>query len=273
MSVFARWIEHALGVAVKRPHDTDPRKHGRHARRAHFKGKGPARFRDEALKRRCKWFAITPSSGQRFEALGLNCQPITANRPAGAPTSAGFSHDCASARIVPIVLQPRLCFQKSGLVTSFGPWRVILDQRSEPPELDFFVRQSGETRMKKTIASVVLSLALMSSTAMAEERVGDAALGALSGAVVLGPIGAVAGAVIGYTAGPSISSSWGLNRSSAPRQARRAASRDARVPAGASQPVPNQSAPKDQAAPQAAAPARPSATTTASTAPPVQVLE
>jgi hypothetical protein len=128
--------------------------------------------------------------------------------------------------------------------------------------------------MKKTIASVVLSLALMSSTAMAEERVGDAALGALSGVVVLGPIGAVAGAVIGYTAGPSISHSWGLNRSSAPRHARRAASPDARVPAGDSQPVPNQSAPKDQAAPQAAAPARrPSATTTASTAPPVQLLE
>jgi hypothetical protein len=128
--------------------------------------------------------------------------------------------------------------------------------------------------MKKTIASVVLSLALMSSTAMAEERVGDAALGALSGVVVLGPIGAVAGAVIGYTAGPSISHSWGLNRSSAPRHARRAASPDARVPAGDSQPVPNQSAPKDQAAPQAAAPARrPSATTTASAAPPVQPLE
>ena len=128
--------------------------------------------------------------------------------------------------------------------------------------------------MKMTIASVVLSLALMSSTAMAEERVGDAALGALSGVVVLGPIGAVAGAVIGYTAGPSISHSWGLNRSSAPRHARRAASPDARVPAGDGQPVPNQSAPKDQAAPQAAAPARrPSATTTASTAPPVQPLE
>jgi hypothetical protein len=128
--------------------------------------------------------------------------------------------------------------------------------------------------MKKTIASVALSLALMSSAAMAEERVGDAALGALSGAVVLGPIGAVAGAVIGYTAGPSISRSWGLNRSSAPRQARRAASPDTRVPAGDRQPVPNQSAPpKDQGGPQAAAPARPSATTTAFTAPPVQSLE
>ena len=128
--------------------------------------------------------------------------------------------------------------------------------------------------MKKAIASVALSLALMSSTAMAQERAGDAALGALSGALVLGPVGAVAGAVIGWTAGPSISHSWGLNRSSAPRYARRTASPDARVPPGDSQnPVPNQSAPKDQATPQAAAPARPSATITASTAPPVQPLE
>ena len=126
--------------------------------------------------------------------------------------------------------------------------------------------------MKKTIASVAFSLVLLSSTAMAAERAGDAALGALSGAVVLGPIGAVAGAVIGYTAGPSISNSWGMNRSSAPRHARRAANPDAHVPGGDSQPVPNQSVPKDQAAPQASAPARAS-TTTASTAPPVQPLE
>ena len=180
----------------------------------------------------------------------------------------------------PIVLQVGLCFQKSGLATSFGLQPVILDQRSQPPELDLFLcGKAGGPRMKKTIASAVLSLALMSSAAMAQERAGDAALGALSGAVVLGPIGAVAGAVIGYTAGPSISNSWGMSRSSAPRQARRAASRETRVPPGDSQPVPNsqpapnQSPPKDQAAPQAAAPARPSATTTASTAPPVQSLE
>jgi hypothetical protein len=128
--------------------------------------------------------------------------------------------------------------------------------------------------MKKTTASVALFLALMSSTAMADERTGDAALGALSGAVVLGPIGAVAGAVIGWTAGPSISHSWGLNRSSAPRYARRAASPDARVPPSDSQPAPNQPAPRDQAAPQAAIPTRPSTTTaTASTAPPIQALE
>ena len=45
--------------------------------------------------------------------------------------------------------------------------------------------------MKKTIGTA-FSLSLMSSAAMAQERAGDAALGALSGAVVLGPIGAVA---------------------------------------------------------------------------------
>jgi len=78
--------------------------------------------------------------------------------------------------------------------------------------------------MKKTFALVVLTLALMSSAAMAEERAGDAALGALSGAVVLGPIGAVAGAVVGFTAGPSIARSWGLGGSSQSRPPRRPAS-------------------------------------------------
>jgi hypothetical protein len=75
--------------------------------------------------------------------------------------------------------------------------------------------------MKKTIATMVISLGLMSS-AMAEERVGDAALGALSGALVLGPIGAVAGAVVGYSAGPSIARSWGLGGSGTSRQRRSA---------------------------------------------------
>jgi hypothetical protein len=37
-----------------------------------------------------------------------------------------------------------------------------------------------------------------SESAFAQERTADAALGALSGAVVLGPLGAVAGAVVGY---------------------------------------------------------------------------
>src|SRR5467141_1176851 len=74
--------------------------------------------------------------------------------------------------------------------------------------------------MKKTVAVMALALSLVSSVAMAGERGGDAALGALSGAIVLGPVGAVAGAVVGYTAGPSIAHSWGLRRSSTKRVAR-----------------------------------------------------
>jgi hypothetical protein len=59
--------------------------------------------------------------------------------------------------------------------------------------------------MKKILAAFVLPMALVSWSASAEERTGDAAWGALAGAVVLGPIGLVAG--------PSIASSWGMRRS------------------------------------------------------------
>jgi hypothetical protein len=71
--------------------------------------------------------------------------------------------------------------------------------------------------MKKIVVAAVIAIWCVPSATLAGERVGDAALGALSGAVVLGPIGAVAGAVIGYTAGPSIADSWGVRRSE-PRQ-------------------------------------------------------
>jgi hypothetical protein len=47
---------------------------------------------------------------------------------------------------------------------------------------------------------------------MAQERAGDAAMGALSGAVVFGPVGALAGAVVGYTTGPAIAHAWGVRR-------------------------------------------------------------
>jgi len=70
--------------------------------------------------------------------------------------------------------------------------------------------------MKTTIAAMTLFLALMSSPTVAQERTGDAALGALSGALVLGPVGAVAGAIVDFTAGPSIASAWGVRRSSPP---------------------------------------------------------
>jgi hypothetical protein len=69
--------------------------------------------------------------------------------------------------------------------------------------------------MRGKLAALTAALIALSSSVSAQERAGDAALGALSGAVVLGPIGAVAGAVVGYTAGPSIAQSWRLRRSSA----------------------------------------------------------
>jgi len=73
--------------------------------------------------------------------------------------------------------------------------------------------------MRKILISAAVAMCFAASSAVAQERVGSAALGALSGAVVLGPVGAVAGAAIGYTAGPAIARSWGLGRSARGRQA------------------------------------------------------
>jgi hypothetical protein len=126
--------------------------------------------------------------------------------------------------------------------------------------------------MKKTIAIVASSLVALalspaSSVAIAGERHGDAALGALSGALVFGPIGAVTGAFVGYSAGPSISHSLGFRRSTAghwtsTRREGRASAVDRRFASG-NQPVV-----------QTVAPAPPPAATKAtSTAPPVQGLE
>ncbi len=67
--------------------------------------------------------------------------------------------------------------------------------------------------MEKLIAGAVMAWVLVPMSAHAGERVGDAGLGALSGVVVFGPVGAVAGGVVGYTAGPAISHSWGLSGS------------------------------------------------------------
>ena len=61
-----------------------------------------------------------------------------------------------------------------------------------------------------TFAIVAAGIGLAPIAAGAQERAGDAALGALSGALVGGPIGLVAGGVVGFTAGPSIARSWGL---------------------------------------------------------------
>ncbi|MGH6713167.1 MAG: hypothetical protein ACREEK_29950 [Bradyrhizobium sp.] len=76
--------------------------------------------------------------------------------------------------------------------------------------------------MTKALTAAAIILLLAPSAALAQNRAGDAALGAVSGAVVLGPIGAVAGAFIGYSAGPAIARSWGIDRSGSARQRRQA---------------------------------------------------
>ncbi|WMT78592.1 DNA-directed RNA polymerase subunit N [Bradyrhizobium sp. Ash2021] len=124
--------------------------------------------------------------------------------------------------------------------------------------------------MKGTIAIAALALLLVPSATMAQERGGDAALGALSGAVVLGPVGALAGAIVGYTAGPSIARSWGFRRSGTARQARKPAAQETRVSRADAQ-----SAPRSQASAPTPAqvPPPPKTASTTTTAPPVQGLE
>jgi len=46
---------------------------------------------------------------------------------------------------------------------------------------------------------------VLASSAALAQRAGDTALGAVGGAIVLGPVGAVAGAFVGYTGRASIS--------------------------------------------------------------------
>src|SRR5207244_40882 len=90
-----------------------------------------------------------------------------------------------------------------------------------------------DTRMTmiRTFAAAAIIVALGASAAFAQHRAGDAALGALSGAVVLGPVGAVAGAVVGYTAGPAIAHSWGFRGARSERD-RRYKVKNATTPAG-----------------------------------------
>ena len=76
--------------------------------------------------------------------------------------------------------------------------------------------------MNKPLIATLIAVSLISFEARAQERAGSAALGAVSGAIVLGPVGAVAGALIGYTAGPAIAHSWGVGRSAPRSRTRRA---------------------------------------------------
>lgn len=119
------------------------------------------------------------------------------------------------------------------------------------------------TRLLTTaaFALTLTALTLTASAAIADEhRGGDAALGALSGAVVFGPVGAVAGAVVGYTAGPSIARSWGFRR---PRAAR---AQQVRRPVRDSQAA--MAEPQQQQQPQAAPRSAPPPARTIAVAPP-----
>src|SRR5713101_5601538 len=102
-------------------------------------------------------------------------------------------------------------------VGPFHCWAAIRESRVQSEST------MGTIYMKRLVlgsAILAISLTFAPAMALAQGRGSDAALGAVSGAVVLGPVGAVAGAVIGYTAGPSIAHSWGLRRSGSKRVAR-----------------------------------------------------
>jgi hypothetical protein len=90
--------------------------------------------------------------------------------------------------------------------------------------------------MNRTLITAVVLLAFVPAGAVAQERAGDAALGAVSGAVVLGPVGAVAGALIGYAAGPSIARSWGVRGSRSASSRRRPRGEASRATSYASRP-------------------------------------
>jgi hypothetical protein len=134
--------------------------------------------------------------------------------------------------------------------------------------------------MKTLGALTVLALALLPLSARAGDRRTDAALGAVSGAVVFGPIGAVAGALVGFTAGPAIGHSWGFNVPASRRARYRQRAydpRDARNSrATYDGPVPNESAmtTEPNQAPAASAPSLTAPARVAKNkAPPVQTLE
>jgi hypothetical protein len=131
--------------------------------------------------------------------------------------------------------------------------------------------------MKILGALTVLTLTLLPLSAQAGDRGTDAALGAVSGAVVFGPVGAVAGALVGFTAGPAIGHSWGLNGSPRrhARYRQRASSRAAGDPrASYNGPAPNVPvAGATQAAPASALPLAAPARVAKNKAPPVQAFE
>jgi hypothetical protein len=83
-------------------------------------------------------------------------------------------------------------------------WALLVETRS-------FVGKGPSMKTLLAVAAIVTGIALAPAAASAGERLGDAAMGAASGALVAGPVGLVAGGIIGYTAGPGISHGMGLH--------------------------------------------------------------
>ena len=129
--------------------------------------------------------------------------------------------------------------------------------------------------MKKLLVAALIAGSFVSFEAKAQERAGSAALGAVSGAVVLGPVGAVAGALIGYTAGPAIAHSWGVGHPTSRPRARRVTQASAGNEEGAAKVAPLPvTKPAEAVAVKSAPPvAKTPEVVTATTAPPVQGLE
>jgi hypothetical protein len=63
--------------------------------------------------------------------------------------------------------------------------------------------------MRKAAIVLITAVVLVPAGADARHRVGNAAIGAVAGGVVFGPVGALAGAAVGYTAGEGIARDWG----------------------------------------------------------------
>ena len=126
------------------------------------------------------------------------------------------------------------------------------------------------------VTVILLALILPPRASHAQGIVRGAQQGSYEGSRVAGPVGGIVGGAVGAGVGGAVGVVEGVfgtpyYRWRTPRQPRSVARREQRVPTGESQPGSTPPAPQDQAALQAAAPARPA--TTASTAPPVQPLE
>jgi hypothetical protein len=95
-----------------------------------------------------------------------------------------------------------------------------------------------ENLMNRLLIAAAIAGLFTSLQANAQERAGSAAVGAVSGAVVLGPVGALAGAFIGYAAGPSIARSWRVGHSASRARAHRVDEANAGAQAANATPLP-----------------------------------